>query len=57
MLASVTRLGVMVRVRSGLVDVTGEERVNPDLLGRVLCGKSPREAKEGETKGSLDLPG
>ena len=45
MLSQVTRFGVMVRLGSSFIDLTGEERVNPDLLGRGLCRKSGREAR------------
>ena len=58
MLARVTRGdGAMVRDVSSFIDETGEIRLIPDFRDRVLGRKSPREAKEGETRGSLDLPG
>lgn len=46
MLAIVTRFCAMVRFGSSFIDLTGEERVNPDLRGRGLCCKWPGEARE-----------
>ena len=35
----------MVRFGSSFIDLTGEGKFNPDLLGRGLCCKWPREAR------------
>ena len=45
MLSHVTRAVAMVRFVSSFIDLTGERKFNPDLLGRGLCRKWPREAK------------
>ena len=45
MLVHVTRFDAMVRFGSSSIDLTGEGKFNPDLRGRVLCRKWPREAK------------
>jgi hypothetical protein len=46
MLASVTLLGFIASGLISLADLTGRERVNPDLRGRGLCCKWGGEAKE-----------
>jgi hypothetical protein len=45
MLASVTLFVVIVRFGSSFIDLAGEGKFNPNLLGRGLCCKSPGEAK------------
>jgi hypothetical protein len=49
MLVRVARDVFMVRFGSSFIDLAGEGKFNPDLLGRDMCRKLPREAREGKT--------